>query len=109
MKNYLKEDFSIIKSDLTLEYPTVEETDVEVAWDGSLWLTGHTPQATHEDVRMLRQNAFTEEADPLKYNYEEDCARYGDDSEQAVASKQIWLAKKDEIRERYPYPDEEEE
>ena len=109
MKYYLKNDFSVFQSDLALEFPTVNQEDVESAFDGSLWLRGHAPEATHEQIRLARQNAFAEEADPLKYNYEEDCARYGDDSEQAVASKQIWLAKKDEIRERYPYPDEEEE
>ena len=55
----------------------------------------------------MRAKAFTEEADPLKYNYEEDCARFGPSSKEAIHSKLIWLEKKDEIRERYPYPDEE--
>lgn len=62
---------------------------------------------THEEIREMRAKAFTEEADPLKYNYEEDCARFGPSSKEAIHSKLIWLEKKDEIRERYPYPVEE--
>lgn len=107
MTYYLKEDFSVISSDFNLDFPTVLEEDIVEAWDGTLWLKGHAPSPTYEDIRMLRQQAFVDEADPLRYNYEEDSARYGENSEQAVASKEVWLAKKDEIRERYPYPNEE--
>lgn len=67
-------------------------------------LKSEIPAPDHEAQRKAREKAFVEEADPLRYDYEEDVARYGDDSEQALASKEIWLAKKDEIRERYPYP-----
>ena len=59
-----------------------------------------------EEQREKRQQAYVEEADPLRYDYEEDAARYGYDSEVAEESKQLWLDKKDEIRERYPYPAE---
>ena len=65
----------------------------------------HAP--TEEEQRQKRQQAFAEEADPLKYDYEEACARYGIDSDEAQDAKVIWLQKKDEIRERYPYPVEE--
>ena len=83
------------------------EMDVEQSYDGNWYVAGYAPEEpapTEEEQRQKRQQAFTEEADPLRYNYDEDCARYGYDSEQALASKEIWLAKKDEIRERYPYP-----
>ena len=73
-------------------------------YNGAYLLKEDVPPPTEEEQRQKRQQAFTEEADPLRYNYDEDCARYGYDSEQALASKEIWLAKKDEIRERYPYP-----
>ena len=73
-------------------------------YNGEYLLKSEIPAPTEEEQRKKRQQAFTEEADPLRYNYDEDCARYGYDSEQALASKEIWLAKKDEIRERYPYP-----
>ena len=85
------------------------EMDVEKAYNGNWYLVGYVPEKptpTYEEQREARQMAFTEEADPLKYNYEEDCARYGYESDEANASKEIWLAKKDEIRERYPYPEE---
>ena len=57
---------------------------------------------TDEEQRQKRQQAFTEEADPLKYDYEEACTRYGANSKEAIETKKIWLAKKDEIRERFP-------
>lgn len=85
------------------------EMDVEQAYNGNWYIAGYAPEEpapTEEEQRQKRQQAFTEEADPLRYNYDEDCARYGYDSEQALASKEIWLAKKDEIRERFPYPEE---
>ena len=64
------------------------------------------PKTTTESQRIKRQIAFMEEADPLKYDYEEACARNGFDSEEANEARKLWLAKKDEIREQYPYPKE---
>lgn len=58
---------------------------------------------TNEEQKQNRQYAFSLEADPLKYDYEEACARYGYDSNEAQDAKIIWLQKKDEIRERFPY------
>ena len=82
------------------------EMEVEQAYNGSWYIQGYAPEKpapTDEEQKQKRQQAFTEEADPLKYDYEEACARYGDDSEEAQNAKVNWLAKKDEIRERYPY------
>lgn len=82
------------------------EMDVEQAYDGSWYVLGYAPTKpapTDEEQKQKRKQAFTEEADPLKYDYEEAWARYGDDSEEAQNAKVIWLAKKDEIRERFPY------
>ena len=59
---------------------------------------------TMDEIRQLRQQAFREEADPLKYDWEEASARYGTTSPQAIQAKNTWLLKKDEIRQRYPYP-----
>lgn len=86
--------------------------EVERCWNGNWYVEGYAPEQpapTYEEQKENRKLAFTEEADPLRYNYDEDCARYGYDSEQALASKELWLAKKDEIRERYPYPEGEED
>lgn len=96
------------KPNLLDDYEVIEDTehtceDFEQV-NGEYLLKSEIPAPTEEEQRQKRQQAFTEEADPLRYNYDEDCARYGYDSEQALASKEIWLAKKDEIRERYPYP-----
>ena len=114
MTTYYKEENKEITKSTPFEkvaktwgsYETTEENIVR-GYDGKLYLESEcpeTPPPTEEEQRQKRQQAFTEEADPLRYNYDEDCARYGYDSEQALASKEIWLAKKDEIRERYPYP-----
>jgi hypothetical protein len=83
--------------------------DVEKTSNGDWYVLGYAPEEptpTEEQQKQKRSEAFSLEADPLRYNYDEDCARYGYDSEQAQASKELWLAKKDEIRQRYPYPEE---
>lgn len=90
---------------------TVEEdTEHKIAdyceYQGEYILKKDRPAPTQEEQRAKREQAYCEEADPLRYDYEEDAARYGYDSEIAEESKQLWLDKKDEIRERYPYPAE---
>ena len=88
------------------------EMDVEEAYDGNWYVKGYAPkkpEPTYEEQRNKRANAFLLEADPLKYNYEEDSARYGATSIQAIESKTLWLNKKEEIRARYPYPEGAEE
>ena len=89
-------------------------TDKEIvyAWDGKRYFKGEEPPMpeppppTKEEIREMRAKAFAEEADPLKYDYEEAAARYGASSKEAIHTKLLWLEKKDEIRERYPYPEE---
>lgn len=114
MYKALKEEKIIAISDTDSEFKFLVKDGVEgdsnhtcddyEQYNGEYLLKSEIPAPTEEEQRQKRQQAFTEEADPLRYNYDEDCARYGYDSEQALASKEIWLAKKDEIRERYPYP-----
>lgn len=66
-----------------------------------------TPEPTIEErnnqICRVRQYLFTQYADPLKYDYEESLARYGAEDYRTVVAKQIWLEKKDEIREKNPY------
>lgn len=86
------------------------EMDVEQAYDGSWYLTGYAPEKpapTKEEISEIRHQLYVSEADPLKYDYEECLARYGEGNQQTVDAKNIWLAKKDEIRESNPYPVEE--
>lgn len=62
----------------------------------------HIP--TKEDIRAMRQVRYTNEADPIRYEYDEALAR---GEETAEEKKQAWLDKKDEIRAELPYPEEE--
>lgn len=62
-----------------------------------------TIEEKNETIRQTRQALFTQYADPLKYDYEECLARYGEEDERTMTSKQAWLAKKDEIRNDNPY------
>lgn len=57
----------------------------------------------NETIRQTRQALFTQYADPLKYDYEECLARYGESDERTIEAKNLWLAKKDEIREQNQY------
>lgn len=85
------------------------EMDVEQAWDGNWYVAGFAPEKpapTKEEVSETRRQLYVSEADPLKYDYEECLARYGEGSQKTVDAKSAWLAKKDEIRENNPYPAE---
>lgn len=95
----------------SLNYDYIEEDQEHKMADYCLYndeyiLKSDKPAPTKEEQREKRQRAYVEEADPLRYDYEEDVARYGYESDKAEEDKQLWLDKKDEIRERYPYPAE---
>lgn len=62
-----------------------------------------TIEERNRQISQTRQYLFTQYADPLKYDYEECLARYGEEDERTVETKNTWLAKKDEIREQNPY------
>ncbi len=59
----------------------------------------------NEDIKRQRSALMIEEADPLKYDYEEALAK---GNKNAEALKKLWLAKKDEIRKKLPYLKEDE-
>lgn len=84
-----------------------EDEQVELAYDNSYYIKGYAPvqpvEEYNEQVRQTRQQLFTKQADPLKFEYEECVARYGEADERTIETKNIWLAKKDEIRENNPY------
>ena len=82
--------------------------DVEQAYDGSWYVAGYAPEKpaqTYDDIKAERQIRYTNEADPLRYDYDEALARGEPTAEE---KKQAWLDKKDEIRAELPYPDESE-
>lgn len=66
-----------------------------------------TPELSDEEknrqISQTRQYLFTQYADPLKYDYDENRARYGETDERTISAKQAWLVKKDEIRNENPY------
>lgn len=87
------------------------EQEVEKAYDGSWYLKGCAPAQTikeqNEAIKAKREQMFSlSPCADYKYNYEEDVARYGQDSEQAKFSASVWLAEKDKIRNENPYIDD---
>ena len=74
-------------------------------YDGEYVLKQNVPvEYRNEQIRQQRQSRFIAEADPLKLDYDEAVARC---EEQAEQKKQIWLDKKDQIRNDLPYIKEE--
>lgn len=86
------------------ELPLVE---FEQAYNGDLYEKGFVPlepvEYQNEAIRFQRQARYVVEADPLRLDWDESAAR---GEEQAEEKKQIWLAKKDEIRKDLPYIEE---
>lgn len=78
-----------------------------MGYDGKYYKEDEVPEVPVEiqkkEIENKRQLRMTTEADPLRFDYEEALAR-GD--ENAEELKQIWLAKKDEIRRDLPYVEE---
>lgn len=82
----------------------------QAKWDGSQWIFEDipepetepepeepelTPEQQLEEVRSNRQYAFQQEADPLFFKWQA-----------GEGTEQEWQSKREEIRERYPYPEE---
>ena len=102
------EDFPHMIYD-SIECDEKHTVDDYVQYNNEWILKSEKPEPSYEEQREKRALAFSNEADPLKYDYEEDSARYGATSIQAIESKTKWLNKKEEIRARYPYPEGAEE
>jgi hypothetical protein len=88
---------------VTEQPPEVNESQ-RAKWSGSAWIiVDKEPDIIIEpsieeiiiSVEAQRQLAFQQEADPLFFKW-----RAGEGTEEA------WLAKRQEIRDRYPYPEE---
>ena len=70
-------------------------------YDGEYVLKNEVPiEYLNEQIRQQRQARYEQEADPLRLDWDESAAR---GEEQAEEKKQIWLAKKDQIRKELPY------
>ena len=88
-----------------MEGEVVEDTEHTVEdyeqYDGEYVLKNEVPiEYKNEQIRQQRQARYVAEADPLRLDWDESAAR---GEEQAEEKKQIWLAKKDQIREELPY------
>ena len=87
------------------------EMDVEEAYNGSWYVAGYAPEEpapTEEEQRQKREVAYTQEVDPITCHI----SRLSDEEqtpeiEQEIAElKQERSDKVEEIKERYPYPEE---
>ena len=97
-----------IENGYSKELQEVEHCD----WNNLDYLQGFIPEKpapTIEEIKAERERLYVLYTDKLKNDYDEDVARYGLESSEALASKKIWLDKKDEIRENNPYNDADEE
>ena len=64
-------------------------------WNGSEWVPIAPPTPTQAEQEAKRQAAYTAEADPLFFKWQA-----------GEATEAEWLAKREEIRTRFPYPEE---
>lgn len=83
---------------------TIEESQTETAYNGSLWEKGYAPkqpiEEQNETIRQTRESLYITISDRLKADYDEALAR-GDSSAEEL--KQKWLESKDKIRNENPY------
>lgn len=88
----------------TKEEDTEHTIDDYEQYNGEYILKEQIPiEVKNEQIRQQRQARYVTEADPLRLDWDESSAR---GEEQAEEKKQIWLAKKDEIRNDLPYIEE---
>lgn len=86
---------------------TIDESETERAYDGSLWEKGYAPvkpnptvEEQNEAIRATREQLYQQTSDKLKADYDEAVARGSDNAEEL---KQAWLSSKDKIRAENPY------
>lgn len=77
----------------TFEVPLKPGQNYE--WRNNSWVAILPVEPTKEEQESLRQSAYTSEADPLFFKWQA-----------GEATEEEWLAKRQEIRDRYPYPAE---
>lgn len=112
---YQKQNNEIIKSTLfekvakTWGSYEITEENIVYGYDGKLYLESEcpeTPAPTEEEQRQKREQAYTQEVDPITCHI----SRLADEEqtpeiEQEITElKQERSAKVEEIKERYPYP-----
>ena len=87
------------------------EMEVEQAYNGSWYVAGYAPvkpELTKEEIQALRSEAYKNEVDPITCHIQ----RLGDEEQTAEVIAEIAnlvaerKAKVEEIKARYPYPEE---
>jgi hypothetical protein len=88
---------NVVVADAPLESDWVETDQAGPGWlyDGSTFLPPPPVVPTKAEQEANRHTAYTAEADPLFFQWQ---AGEGTEAD--------WLAKRQEIRDRYPYPAE---
>jgi hypothetical protein len=77
----------------TIEVPLRPSPYAE--WVNGAWVDHPAPPPPRDQQEAARQAAYTAEADPLFFK-----------TQRGEATEAQWLAKIDEIKARYPYPEE---
>lgn len=91
------------RMDFIVEYNHNNGFEIQETEETLLAVYNEPPAPTNEEIQQIRKQLFTEQADPIKYDYDEACAIYGISSSQALQLKLKWLEKKEEIRKNNPY------
>lgn len=88
---------------------TIKESDVEQAYDGSLWEKGYAPEKpipTQEEQSEKRAEAYRQEVDPITCHIQrlEDEEQTPEIEQEIADLKQERSDKVEDIKRRYPYP-----
>ena len=89
------------------------ETDVEQAYNGNWYVAGYAPEQpepTEEEQRQKRAVAYQQEVDPITCHIQrlEDEEQTPEIEQEISELKQERSEKVQEIKQRYPYPDDNE-
>lgn len=107
----------LLPANCTWEAPLEAKDGYDVVWNGTAWEYQEIPQPepqpepeppTHDEIREMRAEAYQSEVDPITchINRLRDAEQTGDilaEIAELVAERDAKVA---EIKERYPYPDE---
>lgn len=85
------------------------EMDVEQAYDGNWYVAGYAPEEpapTEEEQRQKREQAYTQEVDPITSHIQRLRDEEEPDEEKIAQLIEERAEKVNEIKERYPYPED---
>ena len=113
MRGYLNEETKEVTpiNQIKAEQIGLPDYDVEQCWDGKLYLKGYAPEKpapTYEEQKEARAIAYQQEVDPITCHIQrlEDEEQTPEIEQEIADLKQERSEKVEEIKERYPYPEE---